>query len=332
MTQSDHAHGHDHHGHDHDHDHGHGHHHGPGHVHGAGNERAVFWGFLLTAGFMLAEVVGGLVSGSLALLADAGHMLTDAAALGLAWIGFRIARRAPDARRSFGYARFEVLAGLANAVTLFIVVAWIAVEALERLQAPQPVLAGPMALVALVGLIVNIGVFTMLIRADREHVNIRGAIVHVAGDLLGSVAALVAAGVIHLTGWTPIDPLLSLLVGLLVLKSAWSLFRHALHILLEGTPDHVDIGTLKSDLVTGTNGIVDVHHVHVWSLTSGKSLATLHVQLSPETDQAAALRSTKALLAERFGIAHATVQLEAAGHCPDASSHETAGCSTAHAH
>lgn len=307
MTQSDHT-----------HSHAHDHRHGPGHTHGASNERAVSWGFLLTFGFMLAEVSGGLMSGSLALLADAGHMLTDAAALGLAWLGFRIARRVPDERRSFGYARFEVLAGLANAVTLLVVVVWIVVEAIGRLQEPQPVLAGPMALVAALGLVVNIGVFTMLMRADREHVNMRGAIIHVAGDLLGSVAALVAAGVIYVTGWTQIDPLLSLLVGLLILKSAWSLLRHSIHILLEGAPERVDVGELRLDLVANANGVVDVHHVHVWSLTSGKNLATLHIGVWSEADQAVALQSVKARLAQRFGIVHATIQIDVAGQCPDA--------------
>lgn len=298
--------------------HGYAHEHGHGHAHGSGNERAVFWGFLLTFGFMIAEVAGGLISGSLALIADAGHMLTDAAALGLAWLGFRIARRAPDDRRSFGYARFEVLVGLVNAVTLLIVVAWIAYEAVQRLQEPQPVLAGPMFVVAVLGLLVNIGVFMMLLRADREHINIRGAILHVAGDLLGSVAAIIAAGVIFATGWTPIDPILSLLVGVLILRSAWSLLCHSLHILLEGAPDNVDVEELRRDLVATASGVIDVHHVHVWSLSSGKSLATLHVQVAPGADSHAALRDTKARLADRFGIAHATVQVETAEHCPDA--------------
>jgi len=307
---------HDHHPHGHS-DRRHGHEHGAGHAHGAGNERAVFWGFLLTFTFMIAEVAGGLISGSLALIADAGHMLTDAAALGLAWLGFRIARRAPDDRRSFGYARFEVLAGLANAVTLLGVVAWIAYEAVQRLHEPQPVLAGPMLAVAALGLLVNVGVFTMLMRADREHINIRGALVHVAGDLLGSVAAIIAAVVIYITGWTPIDPLLSLLVGLLILRSAWALLRHSLHILLEGAPDHVDVDELRRDLAATAAGVVDVHHVHVWSLTSGRSLATLHVQLAPGADSHRALQDTKSRLAERFGIAHATVQVEPAGPCPD---------------
>lgn len=298
--------------------HGHSHEHGHGHAHGISNERAVFWGFFLTFGFMVIEVAGGVLSGSLALIADAGHMFTDAAALGLAWLGFRIARRPPDDRRSFGYARFEVLAGLANAVTLLLVIAWIAYEAVQRLQEPQPVLPGPMFVVAVLGLLVNVGVFMMLIRADREHVNIRGALLHVAGDLLGSVAAILAAGIIYATGWTPIDPLLSLLVAALIFRSAWSLLRHSLHILLEGVPDGLDVNEVRRDLSATAAGVVDVHHVHIWSLTSGRSLATLHVQLAPGADLQRALQETKARLAQRFGIAHATVQVETAGHCPDA--------------
>lgn len=178
-----------------------------------------------------------------------------------------------------------------------------------------------MVLVATLGLLVNIGVFAMLMRADREHINIKGALLHVAGDLLGSVAAIVAAGVIYWTGWTPIDPLLSLLVGALIIRSAWSLLRHSLHILLEGAPQEIDVGHLKRDLAATASGVVDVHHVHIWSLSSGKTPATLHVALEPGADSHVALRDTKTRLAERFGIAHATIQVEPAGICPDAASH-----------
>lgn len=248
-------------------------------------------------------------------------MLTDAAALALAWMGFRIARRPPDERHSFGYARFEVLAGLANAVTLFVIIAWIAYEAVQRLTAPQPLLAGPMLAVAVVGLIVNVGVFYMLTRADREHINIRGALLHVAGDLLGSIAAIIAAGVIYATGWTPIDPLLSLLVAALILRSALSLFRHSLHILLEGAPDNIDVGELRRDLTIHAHGVEGVHHVHVWSLSSGQTLATLHLQLHPDAEPRSALTSAKARLADRFGIAHATVQIDPTDQCPDTAIH-----------
>lgn len=297
-------------GHRHDHDHEHDH---AGHSHApkvsAGNERLVLIGFVLTFGFMLAEIVAGLLSGSLALIADAGHMLTDAAALLLAWLAFRIGRRPPDGRRTFGYMRLEVVAGLINAVTLFALVAWIAFEAVQRFFAPQPVLAGPMLVVAALGLVVNIGVFFVLSRGDREHVNIRGAMVHVLGDLLGSVGAIVAAITIWFTGWMPIDPILSVLVSLLVLRSAWRLFRNSLHILLEGAPDNVAVGELRTTLLERVEGLADVRHVHVWSITSGKPAATLEILLvagarPPEVSQA-----VKHLLESEYGIAHSTIEI-----------------------
>ena len=209
---------HDHAGHDHsDHDHA-GHSHAP--TVSASNERVVFIGFLLTSVFMFAEVIAGVMSGSLALIADAGHMLTDSAALLLAWAAFRFGRLASDNQRTFGYMRLEVVAGLINAVTLFALVGWIIYEAIQRFMTPHEVLAGPMFVVAVLGLVINVVVFFVLSRGDKEHVNIRGAMVHVLGDLLGSVAAIAAAVTIWLTGWMPIDPILSVLVSLLVLRSA----------------------------------------------------------------------------------------------------------------
>lgn len=313
---SSHRHGHGH-SHGHDHSHGGGHSHGAGHVHGGGNKQAVLIGFLLTAGFMIAEVIGGYVSGSLALIADAGHMLTDAAALGLAWLGFRMATKQPDERRSFGYARFEVLAGFVNALALFGVTIWIVVEAVQRINDPHPVLAGPMLAIAVLGLLVNCLVFAILMRADREHLNIRAAIVHVAGDLLGSVAAIVAAGVIWVSGWTPIDPILSVLVSLLILRSAWALLTSSLHILLEGVPEGLDAARLEADIAATVPGVIGVHHVHLWSLSSGKTLATLHVDMAEGGDQPAILRQVKTLLTERYAIGHTTIQIESAGACVD---------------
>ncbi|MDX1399379.1 MAG: cation diffusion facilitator family transporter, partial [Oceanospirillum sp.] len=223
---------HHHHSHDHScHSH-HGHSHAP-EVSGA-NERKVLLSFFLIFSFMIVEVIGGLISGSLALLADAGHMLTDAAALALAYAAFRFGRKAADTKRTFGYLRFEVIAGFINAITLFVIVGWILFEAWERFSEPQPVLAGPMMAVAIAGLVVNILVFWILTRGDSEHVNIKGAALHVMGDLLGSIGAVAAAVIIHFTGWTPIDPILSVVVSLLILRSAWVLLAKSLHILLEG--------------------------------------------------------------------------------------------------
>ena len=302
---ADHDHGgetHDHSGHDHS-----GHSHIP--TVGTGNERVVLIGFVLTAGFMLAEVVAGFLSGSLALIADAGHMLTDAAALLLAWAAFRFGRRASDGKRTFGYMRLEVVAGLINSVTLFALVGWIIYEAIQRFMTPHEVLAGPMFAVAVLGLVINIVVFIVLSRGDKEHVNIRGAMVHVLGDLLGSVAAIVAAVVIWFTGWMPIDPILSVLVSLLILRSAWKLFRGSLHILMEGTPGNVVIEDLSRALEAKVPGLAAVRHVHVWSITSGRPVATLDIALAPGADAGAVTQAVKSALMADYGITHATVEI-----------------------
>jgi cobalt-zinc-cadmium efflux system protein len=309
----------DHDGHDHDdpahHDHDHSGHDHSGHDHShapkvsAANERVVLIGFLLTAGFMVAEIVAGLLSGSLALIADAGHMLTDAAALLLAWAAFRFGRRASDGQRTFGYMRLEVVAGLINAVTLFALVAWILYEAVQRFMTPHEVLAGPMFIVAVLGLVINIVVFLVLARGDKDHVNIRGAMVHVLGDLLGSVAAIAAAITIWLTGWMPIDPILSVLVSLLILRSAWTLFRNSLHILMEGTPGNVVIEDLSKALVAKVPGLAAVRHVHVWSITSGKPVATLEIALAAGADAGAVTQAVKAALLADYGVTHSTIEI-----------------------
>jgi cobalt-zinc-cadmium efflux system protein len=300
------------------HDHGSGHTHG--HAHGADaaadNERRVFWTLVLTAGFMVAEVVGGIAAGSLALLADAGHMLTDTASLALAWVAFRIGRRPHDARRSYGYHRFQVLAAFVNGVALIAVVGWIAIEAVRRLLAPIEVLGGLMLVIAVLGLLANIAAFAILHGGDRENLNIRGAALHVLGDLLGSVAAIVAGAVIYTTGWTPIDPLLSVLVALLILRSAWLLVRKSAHILLEGTPDWLDIDELKTELVAAIPEIQDVHHVHAWMLTTERPLLTMHARVQGDADRDQTLRAIRRFLERDYGIGHATIQLEPAG-CAD---------------
>ncbi len=313
----DHGHSHDH-KHDHKQDNGHGH--GPCHDHdgvhshapevSANNERVVMVGFILTFSFMLAELVGGLMSGSLALIADAGHMFTDAAALALAWAGFRFGRRKSDDKRTFGYMRFEILAGFVNAVTLILLVIWIAYEAVQRLLDPTPVLAGPMMVIAVLGLAVNAGVFWMLTKGDTEHVNIKGAMVHVMGDLLGSVAAIVAAVAIYFTGWTPIDPILSVLLSAIVLRSAWALLKASLNVLMEGTPGNVVVSDLKEKLIASVPGLVNVDHVHVWSITSGQPSATMDVSLSDDADPAEALRAIKAQLSANYGITHSTIEID----------------------
>jgi len=304
----------------HDHDHGHDHSHGHGHHHHAAvsesNERRTLIAAGLTGAFMLAELVGGLVTGSLALLADAAHMLTDFAALFLAWLAFRLSRRPADAVRTYGFDRLQILAAFANAVTLIVLVVWILSEAVARLFDPQPVLASGMLVVAAMGLAVNIAAFAVLQGADRDNLNIRGALVHVMGDLLGSVAALVAAGVILITGWTPIDPLLSMLIAALITVSAFRLLRDSGRVLLEAAPRGVDPEAIRADLVARVAGVEDVHHLHVWCLTPERPMATLHVRIDEAADVSETLSAVKHRLTVEFGLDHVTVEIET-GACAD---------------
>ncbi|MBB3189675.1 cation diffusion facilitator family transporter [Halomonas cerina] len=295
--------------------HDHGHHHA--HAHGHDSQRRLAWALLLTGGFMVAEVVGGILSGSLALLADAGHMLTDTAALALAWFAARISCRPADDKRTYGYHRVQILAAFVNGLTLIAIVAWIVVEAIRRLLSPVAVLGTPMLVIAVLGLVVNVVVFVILHLGDRDNLNIRGAALHVLGDLLGSVAAIVAAGVILTTGWMPIDPLLSLLVAALILRSAWKLTRESGHILLEGAPKELDVAHIAREVPARLPAVRDVHHVHAWSLTPARHLLSLHATLEEGADREATLVAIKAVLAEEFGVEHATIQLERRDGCVD---------------
>lgn len=292
------------------HSHAHSHSHAPRVT--RDNERKVLIAFVIIFLFMLVEAVGGVISGSLALLADAGHMLTDAAALGLAYGAFRLGRRAADSRRTFGYLRFEVIAGLVNALTLFGIVIWILYEAYERLAQPGEVLAGPMFIVALLGLLVNIFVLWHLTRGDADHVNIEGAILHVMGDLLGSIGAIAAAIVIWFSGWTPIDPILSVLVSLLILRSAWGLFTRTIHILLEGVPEHIELDHIVPHIMQNVAGVEAVSDVHVWLITSGRSMATLRIRPAEGVDIIALTQRVEKELRDHFGIEHPTVGLDGA--------------------
>lgn len=290
----------------HSHDH---HSHGHAHAHTT-NERRVGIAALLTGGFMLAEVAGGLISGSLALLADAGHMLTDFASLALAWLGLRLARRPADWRRTYGFDRFSVLVAFVNGIALFAIAFWIGLEAWHRIAEPVAVLGGVMFLVALAGLAVNIIAFLLLSGGEVGNLNVRAAALHVAGDLLGSVAALAAAVVIMLTGWTPIDPILSVAVALIILRSAWLVVRDAGHILLEGAPAALDTRAIREDLTRAVPGVVDVHHVHAWSISEERPMITLHARVTGEQPPERLVAQIKARLSERFHVAHATVEIE----------------------
>lgn len=312
------------HGHDHGHDHSHGHDHNGSHSHDygrqTGRERVLAGALVLTLLFMAIEFIGGWLSKSLALIADAGHMFTDAAALALALAAVHFANRASDSKRSFGYQRLQVLATFVNGLALLVIVGWIAFEAINKFLTPQPIDAKLMLVVATLGAIVNIVVFFMLKSGAKdghgEDMNISAATLHVLGDLLGSIGATVGAVVILYTGWTPIDPLLSVLLCLLIVRSAWALVRKSTHILLEGAPDWLDVAKLRATLQEHIPAITDVHHVHCWSLSPRENLLTLHATVSTEADHNAILAQSQHVLAEKFGITHATIQLEY-GPCVD---------------
>lgn len=268
---------------------------------------------IVTAGFMLVEVVAGALSGSLALIADAGHMLTDAAALALAFYAARVSRRAADARRSYGYGRVLVLASFVNAISLMLIVVWIAVEALRRLFSPVEVLAMPMLIVAVLGLLANLVAFAILHLGVEGNLNLRGAVAHVLSDLLGSAAAIVASLVILYGGWTAADPLLSLLVAALILRLAIRLARESGHVLLEGTPGGFDADDLALALTAAVPQVLGVHHVHAWTLIPGRPVLTMHAQVGADLDADTALARIHEFLTRRYPNVHATVQIERIG-------------------
>lgn len=274
----------------------------------------------LTGGFMVVEAVGGFLTGSLALLADAGHMLTDSISLALAWYAFHLAERPANARLSYGFDRVKTLVAYTNGLAIFAIAAWITYEAAVRLARPEAVLAGPMLLVAAAGLVVNIAAFYVLHGGDREGLNMRGAILHVVGDMLGSVGAIVAALVILASGWYPIDPILSVLVAVILFRGAWSLIRDSGHLLLEGTPKSLDRDLIARDLVAHVPLVREVHHMHVWSLDGARNIATLHARLEEGADAHMAVSAIKERLAINHSIAHATVETEFQ-RCADAPRH-----------
>lgn len=306
VQDSHHTHSHEHHGH-------HDHHHGLP----MKGEKRLLWAMILTGSFMFVEIIGGLVSDSLALLSDAFHMLTDLFSLILAWLAIKISQKPSDHKRSYGYHRIEVLAAFVNGLSLIVVVGWISIEAFHRMFEPHQVQGNIMLVVSVLGLLVNLISLKILHHAHEENLNIKGAVVHVIGDLLSSVAAIVAAVVILWTGWMPIDPILSILVALLVLRSAWTLVKKAGHILLEGAPDKFVVDQVTEFLKTNFKEIMDIHHIHIWSLTTNKPIVTMHLAVQKGTDHDDLLLKSKKALELEFGIAHSTIQIETEQHCPD---------------
>ncbi len=272
----------------------------------AGARRALIIALTLTAGFAAVEAVGGWIAGSLALLSDAGHMATDAAALGLALFADAIARRPPSKRASYGYGRAEVLAAFVNAIAMLAVVALIAIEAVGRLLEPTPVAGGMVVGIALAGLAVNVAAAWVLSRTAGSF-NTRGAMLHVMGDMLGSLAAVVAGGVIVTTGWLPIDPILSLAVALLILRSTWQLLRQSTGVLMEGVPAHLDYDAIGRSLAA-LPGVADVHDLHIWNMSSEGVALSAHLVVAGGDEWLATLARARRMLADDYGIRHATLQ------------------------
>jgi len=293
------------------HDHRHDHSHGKG-AKGADLRRlSIVLGLVLL--YMAAEVVGGLLTRSLALLADAGHMLSDAGALGLSLFALRIARRPSTAQRTFGYHRAEILAALVNGVTLVVIAVFITREAWERFRSPEEVLGAPMMAIAVGGLVVNLVGMWVLHGGAGGSLNVRGAWLHVAADALGSVQAIAAGALIWAFGWNWVDPLASVLIALLVVGSSWTLLRDSVDILMESTPKHLDGAEVKAAMA-GVEGVEGVHDLHLWTITSGFESLSAHLEVG-DHDRDQVLTEVSDLLRDRFDIEHTTLQLEPADRC-----------------
>jgi cobalt-zinc-cadmium efflux system protein len=286
--------------------HGHGRH---AHDHRSASRRALLWVLGLTLAFTAVEIAGGIWTDSLALLADAGHMVSDNVAIVLALVAVTLARRPSTPTRSFGLQRAEILAAFVNGLTLVLVSGWIVWEAVQRFDDTPEILGGWMLVVALAGLLVNVLAATILIRAGRESLNVEAALRHVFADLLGSGAVLVAALVIVTTGWTLVDPLVSIGIALLIVASAWGVLRDSTSILMEATPSGIDAKAVATAIVD-VDGVTSVHDLHVWRITSGFDALAAHVLVGRGEDCHGLRREIEAVLRDRFGITHTTLQVD----------------------
>jgi len=283
---------------------------GHDHSHSTSNERALKFALTLTSTFLLVELAGGIVTKSLALISDAAHMFTDAAALAIALAAIQIAKRPADKARTFGYYRFEILAAAFNALLLFGVALYILYEAYRRLKSPPEIQSTGMLVVALVGLVVNFLSIRVLAGGKDHSLNVKGAYLEVWSDLLGSLGVIVGALVIRFTGWTWVDSTVAVLIGLWVLPRTWALLKASLNILLEGVPEDIDIAQVEEALLA-VKGVKSIHDLHVWALTSGKPSLTVHlVNEEAVNAEREILPSIRTVLADRFGITHVTIQCE----------------------
>jgi cobalt-zinc-cadmium efflux system protein len=288
---------------------GHDHSHGAVRA-GARHARRLWISFWLIIGFLVVQVVTGLVTGSLALLSDAGHMATDALGLGMALAAITAANRATQAgHRTFGLYRLEILAALANAVLLFGVAGWVLIEAARRLNDPPEIASLPVLVVGVVGLAVNVAGFLLLREGAAESLNVRGAYVEVMADMLGSIGVIVAAVLMGLTGWGWVDPVIGAAIGVFILPRAWHLGRDAVRILVQAAPSGLDLDAVRASLA-GIAGVTDVHDLHVWTLTSDMDVLTAHLAVKDSGATQQVLHEARAVLADRFHLTHATLQVE----------------------
>jgi cobalt-zinc-cadmium efflux system protein len=301
-----------HHHHDHDHAH-HGHHH-HGHNHGnsrEGNKKGLLIALIITTGIMFLEFFGGLITNSLALLSDSGHMLSDASSLALSLGAMWFAGRAATPAKTYGYYRFEILAAFLNGVTLFLIAGFIVYEAYERMFDPPTVSSGTMMLIAFIGLLANLlSAWALIKKGDvKDNVNLRSAYLHVLGDALGSVGAILAGAIMLLFDWYWADPIISVLVALLILKSAWGIISHSVHILMEGTPAGIDTQSVRDELES-IPGVRNIHDLHIWTITSGMNSLSCHILIKDEEDGQAILQKAINIIEEKFHINHTTIQVE----------------------
>ena len=265
--------------------------------------------FILTFSFMVVEAVGGYLTNSLALIADAAHMFTDTGALALALIAIWFAKKPATANKTYGYYRTEILAAFINALVLLLISFFILYEAWQRLSHPPEVLSGPMLIIASLGLVVNIIGMKLLSEGSSKSLNIKGAYLEVFSDMIGSIGVIVASLLIMFKGWEIADPIASIAMGVLILPRTWNLLRQVTHVLLEGTPSHLDIEEIKDEL-SNVDGVLSVHDVHVWTITSGIDVMTAHVNIADFSDGCEILNNIKKILVQKFNILHSTIQLE----------------------
>lgn len=287
-----------------------------GHSHAtvrAGHERKLWMALGLTGSFMIAEVIGAFVTGSLALLSDAAHMMTDALALAISLAAIQVAKRAADRKRTFGYARFEILAAAFNALLLFGVAFYILYEAYLRLQAPAEIQSTGMLVIAVLGLIVNLISMRLLSAASGESLNVKGAYLEVWSDMLGSIGVIIAAVLIMFTGWGWVDSVVAAAIGFWVVPRTWTLLKASMNVLLQGVPDGIDIDAVEQ-AIHAVPGVREVHDLHIWALTSGKNVLSTHLVVDPaQGSEQQVLAQVTELLHEQFDISHVTIQIEGAG-------------------